>query len=717
MSEMTISQPRTAAMREGLPHPLGATWDGKGTNFALFSAHATKVEICIFDEKGEQELERIELPEYTNQIWHGYLPDVRPGAIYGYRVHGPYEPEAGHRFNPNKLLLDPYAVAHTGELKWDPAVFGYKMESGDDTTFDERDSAPFMPKCMVIDPDFDWHGQNVLSEVRVPFDDTIIYELHVKGFTKCFPGMDEHLRGTYAGLGKEEVIKYIKQLGVTSVELLPIHFFINDSNLLEKGLTNYWGYNSIAFFAPDKRYARDRKHALREFKEMVARFHDAGIEVILDVVYNHTAEGNEHGPTLSFKGIDNASYYRLLPDKPRYYINDTCTGNTLNLSHPRVIQMVTDSLRYWAEQTRVDGFRFDLGTILAREPNGFDNQSGFLKACSQDPCLSRVKLIAEPWDCGPGGYQVGGFPPDWAEWNDKFRDNTRKFWTGNAPAAALTDSLCASGSIFNHQGRRPWSSINFVTAHDGFTLNDVYSYNEKHNEANGEDNRDGSSNNNSWNCGVEGPTEDPNIIAVRKRMLRNVLATLLLAQGTPMMLAGDEFGRTQQGNNNAYCQDNEISWLNWDLREKGQQLVAFTRRLTSMRHKYPILRRNLFLTGQYNEELGVKDLTWINANGSEMEQEHWGDTNMRCFGMLLDGRAQVTGIRQRGKQATLLIVINDHHDLVEFTLPECPGGDTWTLLIDTNITDNSEKGCFKVGDSYGVTARSLLLFVLESAQQ
>jgi glycogen operon protein len=717
MPEMTMTEPRTAAIREGLPHPRGATWDGKGTNFAIFSAHATKVEVCLFDENGEKELERIELPEYTNQLWHGYLPNVRPRSVYGYRVHGPYEPENGHRFNPNKLLLDPYAVAHIGELKWDPAIFGYNMESGDDTTFDERDSAPFMPKCVVVDPNFDWHGQDVLSEVRVPFDDTILYELHVKGFTKCFPGMEDHLRGTYAGLGHESVVKYIKQLGVTSVELLPIHFFINDSHLLEQGLTNYWGYNSIGFFAPDARYAKDRRHALREFKEMVARFHDAGIEVILDVVYNHTAEGNERGPTLSFKGIDNASYYRLLPDKPRYYINDTGTGNTLNLSHARVIQMVTDSLRYWAEQTRVDGFRFDLGTILAREPNGFDNQSGFLKACSQDPCLSRVKLIAEPWDCGPGGYQVGGFPPGWAEWNDKFRDNTRKFWTGNAPAAALTDNLCASASIFNHQGRRPWASINFVTAHDGFTLNDVFSYNEKHNEANGEDNNDGSSDNNSWNCGAEGPTDDPDVMALRKRQIRNVMATLLLAQGTPMLLAGDEFGRTQGGNNNAYCQDNEISWVNWDLHEKGEQLVNFTRRLTAMRHKYPILRRNLFLTGQYNKELGVKDLTWINANGSEMEQEHWGDTNMRCFGMLLDGRAQVTGIRQRGKQATLLIVINDHHDLVEFTLPECPGGDTWSLLIDTNVTDNSEKGRFKVGDSYRVTARSLLLLVLEASQQ
>ena len=411
---------------------------GRAPTSPCFPPMPPKSRSAYSTRAGEQELERIELPEYTNQIWHGYLPDVRPRTVYGYRVHGPYEPENGHRFNPNKLLLDPYAVAHTGELKWDPAIFGYKMESVDDTTFDERDSAPFMPKCVVVDPNFDWHGQDVLSEVRVPFDDTIIYELHVKGFTKLLPGMPEQLRGTYAGLGQEPVVKYIKQLGVTSVELLPIHFFINDSHLLEKGLTNYWGYNSIGFFAPDPRYANDRRHALREFKEMVARFHEAGIEVILDVVYNHTAEGNERGPTLSFKGIDNASYYRLLPDNPRYYINDTGTGNTLNLSHARVIQMVTDSLRYWAEQTRVDGFRFDLGTILAREPNGFDNQSGFLKACSQDPCLSRVKLIAEPWDCGPGGYQVGGFPPGWAEWNDKFRDTTRKFWTGNAPAAALT---------------------------------------------------------------------------------------------------------------------------------------------------------------------------------------------------------------------------------------------------------------------------------------
>jgi glycogen operon protein len=701
-------------MREGVPHPRGATWDGKGTNFSVFSEHATKVEVCFFDESGENEIDRQELPEYTNQIWHGYMPNVRPGARYGLRVYGPYEPENGHRFNPNKLLLDPYACAHIGEIQWNPALFGYQMESGDDTTFDERDSAPFMPKCIVVDPDFDWHGQNRLGKFRVPFDDTIVYEMHVKGFTKLHPDVPENLRGTYAGLAHPAVMKYIKSLGVTSVELLPIHTFVNDSNLLDKGLTNYWGYNSIGFFAPDPRYAADCNNCLKEFKETVASLHEAGLGVILDVVYNHTAEGNELGPTLSFKGIDNCSYYRLLKDNRRYYINDTGTGNTLNLSHPRVIQMVTDSLRYWVEQTRVDGFRFDLGTILAREPNGFDNRSGFLKAVSQDPVLGTVKLIAEPWDCGPGGYQVGGFPPGWAEWNDKFRDTVRDYWRGGSSAADLTKRLCASGEIFNYQGRRPWASINFITAHDGFTLNDIVTYNDKHNEANGEDNKDGNSNNLSWNCGFEGPTDDPEINKLRSRQIRNMLGTLLLSQGTPMLLAGDEFGRTQGGNNNAYCQDNEISWLNWDIKEKGQRLIQFVKRVTAFRHKYPILRRNLFLNGNYNEELGVKDVTWINANGSEMEDHNWGDHGMRCFGMLIDGRAQTSGVRQRGKEATLLLVINDHSDLVNFTLPEAIGGSQWSLLIDTNIEDNSEAGTFKTGDTYGVTARSLLLFLLEA---
>src|SRR5487761_1505873 len=426
-------------IKEGKPHPRGATWDGKGTNFAVFSAHATKVEVCIFDAEGKQELRQIALPEYTNQIWHGYLPDVHPGTVYGYRVHGPYKPEEGHRFNPHKLLLDPYAVAHKGQLEWNPAIFGYRMESGDDLTFDERDSAAFMPKCVVVDPNFEWKGQPESERkggpgyFAVPFDDTIIYEAHVRGYTMKHPAVPEHLRGTYLGMGNKAVLDYIKSLGVTSIELLPIHTFITDGHLTEKGLTNYWGYNSIGFFSPDCRYASDQAKTLLEFKEMVAQIHQAGLELILDVVYNHTAEGNERGPTLSFKGIDNASYYRLLHDQPRYYVNDTGTGNTVNLSHPRVIQMVTDSLRYWVEQTHVDGFRFDLGTILARELNGFDNQSGFLKACSQDPVLGTVKLIAEPWDCGPGGYQVGGFPPGWAEWNDKFRDTVRDFWKAEAP--------------------------------------------------------------------------------------------------------------------------------------------------------------------------------------------------------------------------------------------------------------------------------------------
>ncbi len=699
-------------IREGLPFPRGANWDGQGTNFALFSCNATQVELCLFDESGEQELERITLPEHTNQIWHGYLPGLKPGSVYGYRVHGPYLPEKGHRFNHNKLLLDPYAHGHTGELIWDPAIFGYVMESGDDLTFDERDSAPFMPKSVVVDPDFDFSGSR--GRHSVPWDQTILYELHVKGFTKQRLDIPEHLRGSYAGLACPQIIEYIKSLGVTSVELLPIHTFINDSNLLEKGMVNYWGYNSIGFFSPDPRYASERPNTLKEFKETVARYHEAGLEVILDVVYNHTAEGNEKGPTLCFKGIDNSSYYRLLPDAPRYYVNDTGTGNTVNVSHPRVLQMVMDSLRYWVEKTNVDGFRFDLGTILAREPNGFDNKSGFLKACSQDPLLASVKLIAEPWDCGPGGYQVGGFPPGWAEWNDKFRDTVRDFWRDEAPASALTERLCGSPAFFDCQGRKPWSSINFITAHDGFTLNDIVTYNEKHNEANGENNQDGNSDNRSWNCGVEGPTDDPEINRLRSRQIRNMLATLLLSQGTPMLLAGDEFGRTQGGNNNAYCQDDEISWLNWDLREKGKHLVDFVTKLTTLRHKFPILRRNRWLTGAYNEELGVKEITWINANGREMEDQHWGDTGMKCFGMLIDGRAQPTGIIKRGEDATLLIVINEHHDMVRFTLPECAGGDTWSLLIDTNFEENNASGLFKTGDVYDVTERSLLLLALKS---
>jgi len=584
-------------VREGNSRAHGAIWDGKGTNFTLFSANATKVEVCLFDSAGATERERIVLPEYTDQVWHGYLPDVAPGSVYGFRVHGPYAPLEGHRFNPNKLLLDPYARAHIGQMRWAPECFGYTVGAeGDDLTFDERDSAPFVPKCIVVDPDFDWKGQPRTRQV--PWDNTIIYEAHVKGFTKLHPAVPPHKQGTYAGLATKEVIDYVKSLGVTSIELLPIHTFVNDDHLLEKGLTNYWGYNSIGFFAPDPRYASAKDQCLREFKEMVATFHDAGLEVILDVVYNHTAEGNERGPTLSFKGIDNASYYRLLPDEKRFYVNDTGTGNTLNISHANVIEMVTDSLRYWVSELHVDGFRFDLGTILARETNGFDNQSGFLKACNQDPVLRTVKLIAEPWDCGPGGYQVGGFPPGWAEWNDRHRDTVRDYWKGAATASQIAPRLCASGDIYDHLGRRPWASVNFLAAHDGFTLNDVVTYNDKHNEANGEENRDGSSDNRSWNCGVEGPTDDPAVNTLRSRQIRNLLGTLLLSQGTPMLLAGDEFGRTQRGNNNAYCHDDEISWFDWNFDDKGRSLVEFVRKLCALRRKYPILRRNRFLTGR-----------------------------------------------------------------------------------------------------------------------
>ena len=695
-----------------MPYPLGATWDGKGTNFAVFSANATKVELCIFDGRGEKEIRRVALPEYTNQIWHGYLPGVDPGTPYGYRAYGPYEPESGHRFNPNKLLLDPYACAHIGKLTWNPALFGYQVESMDDLTFDERDSAPFVPKCTVADTRFDWAGTR--DRKALPWDDTIVYELHVRGYTKKHPSVPRALQGTYAGLGTPEVLSYIKSLGVTAIELLPVHTFVSEHHLVEKGLTNYWGYNSIGFFAPDPRYAANGLDSLREFKEMVARIHDEGLEVILDVVYNHTAEGNERGPTLSFKGMDNASYYRLVPGEERYYINDTGTGNTLNLSHPRVIQMVTDSLRYWVQHTRVDGFRFDLGTILARERNGFDNQSGFLKACSQDPLLSTVKLIAEPWDCGPGGYQVGAFPPGWAEWNDKFRDDVRDFWRGELGAMKLADRLCASASFFNNQGRKPWACVNFITAHDGFTLNDTVSYNEKHNEANGEENRDGTSDNHSWNCGAEGPTNDPEINELRMRQMRNMLATLLLSQGTPMILAGDEFGRTQGGNNNAYCQDDDISWVDWNLRRENAALVSFAGRIAALRHKYPILRRNLFLNGQYIEELGVRDVTWIGMSGEQMSEEDWQAPSLHCFGMLLDGRAQTSGIKRPGKEATILIVVNGRESTMEFTLPECTGNCRWSLLVDTQEEEPAESAMFDVGTRYPVAGRSLLVFVRES---
>ncbi|EIM28141.1 glycogen debranching protein GlgX [Microvirga lotononidis] len=705
---------RTSRVREGLPYPLGATWDGLGVNFAIFSANATKVELCLFDLDGVTELERVELPEYTDEVWHGYLPDARPGTTYGYRVHGPYDPKEGHRFNPNKLLLDPYARQLIGDLTWDPALFGYTIGSPDaDLSFDKRDSARFMPKCRVVESAFTW-GRG--RRPQIPWERTIVYETHLRGFTMQHPAVPRELRGTFSGLMQHEVIEYIRNLGVTAVELLPIHAFVDDSYLIDKGLRNYWGYNSIGFFAPQPRYLATP--FVNEVKEMVSHLHDAGIEVILDVVYNHTAEGNELGPTLSFKGIDNASYYRLAPDK-RYYINDTGTGNTVNLSHSRVLQMVTDSLRYWAQEVKIDGFRFDLATILGREPHGFEEDGRFLDACRQDPALSQVKLIAEPWDCGPGGYQVGRFSPGWAEWNDRYRDTVRAYWKGEeGKLPELASRLTASADIFNKRGRRPWASVNFITAHDGFTLHDLVSYNDKHNEANGEDNKDGHDHNLSSNYGVEGPTDDPDIRALRLRQMRNMLATLLFSQGTPMLLAGDEFARSQQGNNNAYCQDNEISWIDWEgIDDDGIELLEFTRKLIQLRQDLPILRRGRFLSGVYNEELDVKDVTWLTPAGDEMTPEHWQDPNARCISILLDGRAQPTGIRRRGTDVTLLLILNAHHDVVKCTLPEVVGGEAWMCHIDTNQPDLEAPTEFRFGKEYTVTAHSLLLFQLKPEKQ
>jgi glycogen operon protein len=670
------------------------------------------VELCLFDPDDGAELERIELPEYTDEVWHGYLPAARPGTTYGYRVHGPYEPEAGHRFNPNKLLIDPYAKQLVGALKWGPEIFGYRLGAPEkDLSFDERDSAPFVPKCRVIDSAFTWGGDQRSS---LPWEQAIIYEMHVRGFTKRHRGVPEHLRGTFAGLADPSVIGYLKSLGVTFVELMPIHAFVDDDQLLQRGLRNYWGYNSIGFFAPDPRYLNSP--FVNEFKETVNQFHAAGIGIILDVVYNHTAEGNELGPTISFKGIDNATYYRLLSDQKRYYINDTGTGNTVNLSHSRVLQMVADSLRCWAQEMRVDGFRFDLATILAREPHGFDEGGGFLDACRQDPILSQIKLIAEPWDIGPGGYQVSRFPPGWAEWNDKFRDDVRSFWKGDeGKLSELAKRITGSGDLFNRRGRKPWASVNFITVHDGFTLDDLVSYNEKHNDANGEDNRDGQSNNHSWNHGVEGPTEDPVLNELRERQKRNMLATLLLSQGTPMLLAGDEFGRTQHGNNNAYCQDNEINWIDWtNIGERGRSLFNFVRKLIALRKACPILHRGQFLVGEYNEALDVKDVMWVSPNGNEMSIDQWQDPKAKCLGVVLDGRAQPSGIRQRGADPTIFLVLNAYHDTVKFTLPEVSEGDSWLCLLDSSVPEGKQRRVQKFGEIYRVAARSFLLFSLET---
>ncbi|WP_119300613.1 glycogen debranching protein GlgX [Dongia deserti] len=694
----------------GRPYPLGATWDGKGVNFALFSAHAERVELCLFDAAGVREIDRVRLPEYTDEVWHGYLPDARPGTLYGYRVHGPYEPRAGHRFNPNKLLLDPYAKAIYGRFLQSEAIFGYRVGSPrEDLSFDRRDSARAMPKSRVVDGSFQWGDDR---NPATPWSDSVIYEMNVRGFTMLHQSLSQPLRGTCAGLGSQPVIDYLRSLGITAVELLPVHARFDEPHLLQNNLRNYWGYNTIGFFAAEPQLLSTGLVA--EFKTMVRQLHDAGIEVILDVVYNHTAEGNHLGPTLCFRGIDNASYYRLVSDDRRHYINDTGTGNTLNLSHPRVLQMVLDSLTYWVEQMRVDGFRFDLAATVGREEHGFDPGSGFFDAIRHVPALQHVKLIAEPWDIGPGGYRLGQFPPSWAEWNDRYRDAVRRYWRGDERMLPeLAARISASADLFDHRGRRPWASINFVTAHDGFTLNDLVSYNEKHNEANQEDNQDGHPENLTFNFGVEGPTDDPVIIAQRDQQKRNFLATLLLSQGTPMLLAGDEISHTQGGNNNAYCQDNETTWLDWSRQESEATLVDFTRRLIALRSAHPVLRRMRFLHGNFTCSRGIKDMTWFTPQGVEKTSEQWMDPVARCIGVLLNGRAGPS-VGPRGslvEDDLLLIILNSHHEIVEFTLPSLPIEAHWTRLLDTADPDSIVEA-FSMGAVLPTKGRSLVVLSL-----
>jgi glycogen operon protein len=648
----------------GRPWPLGATWDGAGVNFALFSVNADKVELCLFNEAGDREVARVTLPEYTDQVWHAYLPQVGLGQLYGYRVYGPYQPENGHRFNPNKLLLDPYAKAFAGTFHWSDVHFGYRVgHPRGDLSFDRRDNGRAMLKCRVVDPAHGWGDDR---PPRVPLAETVVYEVHVKGFTQQHRGVPKPLRGCFAGLATPAAVAHLRRLGVTAVELLPVHAFLDDRFLRQADLVNYWGYNSYGFFAPEPRY--DSGGGLAEFRTMVARLHDAGIEVLLDVVYNHTAESDHLGPTLSFRGIDNAVYYRLRPDDRRFYDDVTGTGNSLDLAHPRVLQMVMDSLRYWVEEMHVDGFRFDLATTLAREPGGFDPRGGLLDAVRQDPVLAGIKLIAEPWDLGPGGYRVGGFPPGWSEWNDRYRDTVRSFWLHRgAGNGELALRLAASSDLFRHDGRRPTASVSFVTAHDGFTLADLVSYNAKHNEANRQSNQDGSNDNRSWNCGVEGPTDDPAIRALRGTLRRSMLASLLVSQGVPMLLAGDEIGRTQGGNNNAYCQDNPVSWIDWD--NADEELLAFVARLVALRRRHPALRRDRWLEGM-PVATGDRDIVWLTREGTDMSPADWQESR-HSFGFLL-------GAPARGDDA-FLVLINADEQEVSFALPP----PRWALILDT----------------------------------
>jgi isoamylase len=696
----------------GKAYPLGATYDGSGTNFAVFSEAADKVELCLFDNGTET---RVTLPEVDGFVWHGFIPNIEPGQRYGYRVYGPYDPAAGQRCNPNKLLIDPYAKAIDGTFEWNQSLFGYNFGNPDSRNDD--DSAASMPKCVVINPYFDW---GVDRPPQHEYADAVIYEAHVKGLTQTHPAIPENIRGTYAAVAHPVIIEHLKSLGVNAIELMPVHHFVNDSTLVEKGLTNYWGYNTIAFLAPDAKYSSSPNPGgqVQEFKAMVRALHEADIEVILDVVYNHTAEGNHLGPTLSMRGIDNAAYYRLVDDDKRYYMDYTGTGNSLNVGHPHSLQLIMDSLRYWVTEMHVDGFRFDLAATLAREFYDVDRLSAFFELVQQDPTVSQVKLIAEPWDVGPGGYQVGNFPPQWTEWNGKFRDTVRDYWRGEpATLDEFGYRLTGSADLYEHTGRRPVASINFVTAHDGFTLRDLVSYNDKHNEANKEDNRDGESYNRSWNCGVEGPTDDKDINALRARQQRNFLATLLLSQGVPMLSHGDELGRTQQGNNNVYCQDNAVSWIDWA--KADSELVEFTRAVSALRTAHPVFRRRRFFSGKpvgRRGDAGLPDIAWFAPDGSEMTGEDWESGFAKSVAVFLNGHG-LPGLDVRGQRVTddsFLLYFNAHYEPIEFTLPPTDFGAAWVPVIytaDTTIAEEAKP--VTAGAKVAVDARALM--VLQAA--
>ena len=703
----------------GRPYPLGATWSPSGVNFAVFSEHATQIDLCLFRrETPNVEAYRIRLMEQTDQVWHCFVPHLATGWRYGYRAHGEWNPHVGNLFNPNKLLIDPYTKAIDGSINWDPAVFPYPIQDSDPERYlvmDTADSAPFLTKGVVIDTSYDWEGDTLLE---TPMHDTVIYEMHVKGLTELHPEIPEHLRGTYAGLAHPVTIKYLKNLGVTAVELMPVHHFVQDSHLIDKGLRNYWGYNSLSFFAPHADYAAAGKvgEQVNEFKDMVKALHKAGLEVILDVVYNHTAEGNHYGPMLGMKGLDNQAYYRLVEDDKQFYMDYTGTGNTINMVHIRPLQLVMDSLRYWVTEMHVDGFRFDLASALARGLYEVGKLSTFLDTIHQDPIISQVKLIAEPWDVGPGGYQVGGFPVLWSEWNGKYRDSVREFWKGDSTGVSdLAYRLTGSSDLYELSGRRPMASINFVTAHDGFTLRDLYSYNEKHNEANGENNRDGENHNHSWNCGVEGPTDDEEINRLRLRMQRNQLATLLLSQGVPMISMGDEYGRTQSGNNNAYCQDNTISWFDWEWTKEQTALHHFTRTLIELRKENPVFHRRRFFNGQKVTEKSLGDILWLNPTGHEMTDKNWNDANQRSIGMILNGEG-MDEYDERGrriKDDIFLMILNGYWEGVEFTLPGVKEFTRWELVVDTHSSEVLVEQFYLADDNFLLGPRSMYLFRLK----